>query len=113
MIKLTVLHYKLKTEALERFHNINNHNESLMFNWEQDLDTSRNLNDDFPEKPFIEPFEFKPYDYIIIEKKFRVRLEDIYSYMENEDGVTELTVGDDITYTVKESIEEIDQLFGL
>lgn len=113
MIKLTALHYKLKTEALERFHNINNHNDSIMFEWEQELDTARNVNSEFPNKPFIEPFEFKPDDYYVTEKKFRVRLEDIYSYMENEEGVTELTVANDIAYTIKESVEEIDQLFGL
>lgn len=111
MIKLTALHYKIKLFALERFHNISQYNETLLLEWEKEVETARNLNDEIPKKPFIEPFEFDEEDYDITEKKFRVRLKDIYSYKENYNNITELTVGDDITYTIKETVDEIDALF--
>mgnify|MGYP000102242310 CR=1 FL=1 len=46
MLKLTGLTYKLKVSALERYHNITEHNQSLLFNFENDLDTARAVNGD-------------------------------------------------------------------
>jgi len=113
MIKLTALHYKVKESALERFHNINSHNESLIFKWEKEVETAANRDLDFPEKPFVEPFEFEDSDYNITEKKFRIRKEDIFSYMENEEGRTELTTTNNTEYTIAESIAELDELLKL
>lgn len=111
MVKLTALHYKLKVEGLERYHNINEYGQSLLFEWEQEVDKARSVNEEYPTKPFIEPFEFKDSDYDVKEKLFRVRLDDIYSYKENADNIVEVTVAGDVAYTVKESIEELDALF--
>lgn len=111
MISLTALHYKIKVSALERFHNINEYNESRMFIWSLEVDKAKDIGLEYPEKPFIEPFEFEDTDYVITERRFRVRLDDIYSYKENSDGVVELTVRDDVTYTIKETIEDLDKLF--
>ena len=111
MLKLTGLTYKLKVSALERYHNITEHNQSLLFNFENDLDTARAVNGDYPEKPFTDPFEFEDDDYIVTEKKFRVRKKDIILYKENVDGIVEVTVTEELVYTVKETIEQIDKLF--
>lgn len=113
MIKLTVLHYVLKISALKKFHDIKEYQEKLMYNWQNEVESAKDMGTEYPEKPFLEPFEFEQSDYTITEKPFRVRLEDIYSYQENEDKITELTVGGDIAYTIKETVEELDQLFGL
>lgn len=113
MVKLTALHYKLKTSSLQKYHRITEHNESLMFNWEQSEERARSVGNNYPHKPFIEPFEFQEDDYLIYEKAFRIRLEDIYSYKENYDNIVEVTVAGDIAYTVKETIAEIDALFGI
>lgn len=113
MVKLTALHYKLKMSSLERYHKIAEHNAGLMFNWEQAEERARSVGDNYPPKPFIEPFEFQDDDYLIKEKAFRIRLEDIYSYKENADNVVEVTVAGDISYTVKETIAELDALFGI
>lgn len=113
MIKLTALHYKLKTSSLQRYHSIAEHNAGLMFNWEQAEERARSVGSDYPQKPFIEPFEFQDNDYMVREKAFRIRLEDIYSYKENIDNVVEVTVAGDISYTVKETIAELDALFGI
>ena len=71
---------------------------------------AKNLQSEYPIKPFIEPFEFIDDDYEITEKAFRVRKEDILSYKENVDNIVEITV-DGNSYTVKETIEEIDALY--
>jgi hypothetical protein len=113
MIKLTVLHYELKTSSLKFLHNVSQFQESAIFKWEQEVENAKLYNGDLPDKPFLEPFEFKQDDYTITEKPFRIRLEDIYSYQENNDNITEITVGGDVTYTIKESVEEIDRLFTL
>jgi len=110
MIKLTALHYKIKTEALERFHNISQHNDGLMFDWEAELDRARATGIDYPNKPFIEPFEFDEVDYNITEQDFRIRAEDILYYKTNLDGLTEVTISENIAFTVKETVEEIDEL---
>lgn len=111
MVKLTALHYKLKVESLQRYHNINEHNQGLLFDWEQETETARDIKGEYPAKPFIEPFEFEDRDYIITEKSFRVRLSDIYSYKQNADNIVELTVAGDVAYTIKETIEYLDELF--
>jgi len=110
MIKLTVLHYKIKTEALERFHNISQYNEELLFNWEEELEKAKSMQIDHPIKPFVEPFEFDEADYEIIEQDFRIRSEDILYYKTNLDGVTEVVISENIGFTVKETVEEIDKL---
>lgn len=112
MIKLTALHYKLKTEALERFHNISQHNEGLMFEWETSLERARATGIDYPAKPFVEPFEFEEDDYEVSEQAFRIRAKDILYYKTNLDGLTELTVSENVAFTVKESVDEIDKLIG-
>lgn len=111
MVKLTALHYKIKVESLERYHKINELAQSQIFDWELEVDKARNLDGDYPEKPFIEPFEFIDSDYDKKELPFRIRKEDIYSYKENMDNIVEVTVAGDISYTVKEPIEFFDRLF--
>lgn len=110
MIKLTALHYKLKTEALEKFHNISQYNENIMFEWEKSLEKAQSTGIEYPTKPFVEPFEFEEEDYNITEQQFRVRKEDILYYKTNLDGFTELTIAENMMFTVKESVEEIDNL---
>ena len=112
MIKLTALHYKLKTSALERFHKISEHNEGLMFEWESALERSRATGIDYPPKPFAEPFEFEEDDYNVTEQDFRIRAEDILYYKTNMDGLTELTLSEKIAFTIKETVEEIDKLLS-
>jgi CRISPR/Cas system-associated exonuclease Cas4 (RecB family) len=111
MIELTALHYKVKIEALERYHNIAEHNQGLMFTYETELDKARDLNGEYPTKPFIEPFEFRDEDYIVTEKKFRIRKKDIILYKENVDNIVEVMVSEELTYTVKQTVEEMDKLF--
>ena len=111
MVRLTALHYKVKVASLQRYHRINEHNTGLMFEWELAEDRARSVGSEYPIKPFIEPFEFKDEDYTVKEKKFRVRLNDIYSYKENADNIVEVTLAGDVTYTVRETIEELDAMF--
>lgn len=111
MIKLTALHYKLTTAALLRLHNITNFNESLMFNWENEVEKSRATGTDYPDKPFIEPFEFEDDDYDVTEQEFRIRPQDILYYKTNLDGLVEITLSENLAFTVKETIEEIDKFF--
>ena len=111
MIKITALHYKLKTEALERYHNITEHNQSLLFEYEKELERSTDLNQNYPHKPFTEPFEFNDEDYIVTEKLLRIRKKDIISYKENADNIVEIMITEDLSYTIKESIEELDNIF--
>lgn len=111
MIKLTALHFKLKTSSLERFHNISQYNEGLMFNWEAEVERSRNTSTEYPNKPFIEPFEFEDDDYEITEQSFRIRPKDVLFYKTNLENLTEITLSGDISFTVRESVEEIDKLF--
>lgn len=113
MIKLTALYYKVKTEALERFHDINEHGETLIYEWEKELEKARDLGTEYPSKPFIEPFEFEDDDYDVTEQPFRIRLSDIQSVKTNLDGIVEITVSPDKIYSVKETIEEVDKLFGI
>lgn len=110
MIKLTALHYKLTIPALEKFHNISQHNEGILFEWEQEVESARATGVELPKKPFIEPFEFEEDDYNITEQAFRIRKEDILYYKTNLDGFTELTIAENLAYTIKESVEEIDRL---
>lgn len=112
MLKLTALHYKIKSEALEIFHNITQHNDGRMFEWEAEFEKQRSLGGEYPEKPFIEPFEFQDSDYNMTEKRFRVRPEDVFLYKENADNVTELTVSDGTIFTIKETVEELDLLLN-
>lgn len=112
MIKLTALNYKIKTSALQRLHGIKDYNEELMFDWGVAKDKIISIGGgEYLRKPFIEPFEFEKDDYVITEKKFRIRLEDIYIYRENEEGITELTIEGDISYSIKEPVDFIDSLF--
>lgn len=113
MIKLTYLYYKLKTEALRRYHNIAEHNSGLMFEWENAVERARSVGDDYPPKPFIEPFDFKDSDYVMTEKPLRIRPKDVLYYRENIDNVSEITIDEGMSYTVKETIEELDILFGI
>lgn len=116
MIKLTALHYKLKIPSLERYHSIAEHNAGLMFDWENEVERARAIpGSEYPKKPFIEPFEFNDDDYIRTELPFRIKKENIASYKLNTDNVVEVTVeysAENITYTVKNTIEEIDALLG-
>lgn len=109
MINLTYLYYKLKLQSLIKYHNITEHNAGLMFEWEQEVEKAESLGGNYPKKPFIEPFEFKDDDYLVIEKKLRVRPEDILLAKENEDDKVEITVGEEI-FVLKETIEEFDKL---
>jgi CRISPR/Cas system-associated exonuclease Cas4 (RecB family) len=111
MIKLTALHYKVKIEAMEKYHNIAEHNQALLFAHAIELEKATDIDGNYVPKPFIEPFEFQDEDYIVKEKKFRIRKEDIILYKENADNVVEVMVSEELTYTVKESIEELDKLF--
>jgi hypothetical protein len=111
MIKLTVLHYELKLQALKKLHNISQHQEELIFDWEKEVDSAKDMGTEYPTKPFLEPFKFEQSDYKITEKPFRARLKDICFYQESEDNITEITFEGDITFTIKETIEEIDLLF--
>jgi len=111
MIKLTALHYKVKIEALERYHNIAEHNQGLMFAYESELEKARDLDGEYPAKPFIEPFEFIDDDYIVTEKRLRLRKKDIILYKENVDNIVEVMVLEELSYTVKETIEQIDNFF--
>lgn len=111
LVQLTGLYYKLKPESLQRYHNINEHNAGLVFDWEREVERARSVGGDYPKKPFIEPFEFEEDDYNIQEKKFRITLKDIFLYKENIDNVTELTTTDGTTFTIKETIDEIDKFF--
>jgi hypothetical protein len=112
MIHLTALHYKIKISALERLHSIKSYNEELMFNWNKEIDKIETMGTgEYPKKPFIEPFEFEDDDYDITDKKFRIRLKNIHIYKENESGVTELVTKDDIAYSIKESVDHIDNIF--
>lgn len=111
MIKLTALHYKLKTEALEKYHNITEYNQGLLFDHENELEKASSIGGEYPVKPFIEPFEFLDSDYIVTEKAFRVRKKDIITYKENESNIVEVMTTEDLSYAVKETIEEIDKYF--
>lgn len=115
MIKLTALDFKIKVEALERFHKINELAEQQVADWQKEAEEMQITgSNDYVEKPFIEPHEFVTSDYDIVERKFRVRPEIIWSYTEAKHGVTELTLkGGEITYNIKESVEEIDKLLGV
>ena len=64
MIKLTALHYTIKTSALERFHNINENSSRLMFDWEKANERATNTGEPYTNKPFIEPFDFETEDYV-------------------------------------------------
>lgn len=110
MIKLTALHYKLKTSALERFHDISEYNEELLFEWKLALDKAQSTGIGYPKKPFEEPFEFEETDYNITEQDFRIRAEDILYYKTNIDGLTELSVSENVSFIVKETVVEIDNL---
>lgn len=113
MIKLTSLFYKIKNEALERFHNINQYSEDLLHEWEKQVEENKNFNIDLPPKPFIEPFEFEEEDYDIKEQKFRIDPKQILLYKENTEGYTELVLSETLSFTIKESVEEIDTMLGI
>lgn len=116
MIKLTALHYKLKTPSLERYHNIAEHNSSRLFEWEVEKERASVTGQEYPKKPFIEPFEFKDEDYTITEKPFRVKKENIISYKENVEGVVEIVItsmSEDVAYTVKEDILQLDAILDV
>lgn len=112
MIKLTSLDYKLKEEAIEKFHNINERNESLLFEWGRELEKATSMDMAYPEKPYIEIFEYKDADFLKKERRYRVRLEDIHSYKENEDDLVEIIDSKGEIYIIKEKIEFLDELFG-
>lgn len=111
MVKLTILHYKLKDEALERFHLINEHAEGLMFEWESALDKARSIGDEYIQKPYVENFEFDDDDYEVTTGHFRVREDDIQSYRENIDGLVEVTTSLGEIVTIQENIEFLDEIF--
>lgn len=113
MIKLTALYYKLKTESLERFHNITEYSEKLLNDWEKELEKSKDLDTEYPYKPFIEPFEFEEEDYDITEQKFRINSDKIILYKENLEGYSEVVISDTLSFIVKESVEEIDKKLGV
>ena len=107
-IKLTVIDYTLKTDALEIYHNINEHNSGIIFEWEIKNKEIAATTSSYEPKPYIETFIFDDEDYEMREDKFRIRVEDIYSYIENEEKKTILITSDKTSYTIKETIEEID-----
>ncbi len=83
LLKLTALHYTLKTSALERFHNINEHGSGIIFEWERANERAVSTMQGYTPKPFMEPFAFIPDDYEVREDDFRIRAEDIYSLRSN------------------------------
>jgi hypothetical protein len=113
MIKLTKLHFKVKAEALERQHVINEYAEEKMFEWEQGNEKASNLGGEYNHKPYIEPFDFKEKDFIIKEVPFRCPLDAISYYGLNEDNDLEVLLYETHLITVKEKIEDLDQLFGI
>lgn len=115
MIKLTALDFKIKIEALERLHKINELAEQQMADWQKEAEKVQIAgSDEYVEKPFIEPHEFVASDYEIIERKFRIDPKIIWAYVEGKHQNTELTLkGGDISYNIKESVEEIDKLLGI
>ena len=111
MLKLTVLHYKLFPQALERFHNINEHSEGLMFDWESSFETAKSVGGEYPAKPFMEPFEFEDEDYEVTKLQLRIKKEDILIYRQNVDKVTEIVVTGGEVYPIEESIDFLDNIF--
>lgn len=73
MIKLTRIHYKIANQALEIQHNINEHNEEKMYNWEDAVESAKLANLPYPSKPFLEPLEFNTDDYKKTEAPYRCR----------------------------------------
>jgi len=112
MIKLTALYYKLTEQALEKHHNVKEFAAKRIFDWEKELAKAQTVGGDYeyPNKPFIEPFEFENDDYDVTEQQYRIRAEDIVSYRTNLDGHTDLTDCNNLVVTVKETVEEIDKL---
>lgn len=114
MIKLTYLYYDPKIESLENFHNLVQHNEGIIFEWEKEVDTAKNINALYPKKPFVEPLEFKKdSDYDITEVPLRIRLEDILLYRENTSNLVEIITADEDVYVITQTMEELDTLFGI
>lgn len=113
MIKLTKLHYKLKEKSLKRSHTYNQYVAEAMQKWEKEVKESVSYNNEYPHQPFASPFEFKDADFDIIEGAFRVRLENIQDYGEDEEGATELVLNDGRVVCIKETIEYLDKLFAV
>ena len=106
MIKLTALNYKVKIESLERYHNINEHNEKRMHNWKLTMESADATGQGYTPKPFAEPFEFKDSDYDIVGVPFRVNPTNITIMKQNIDGNTDILVDGEV-YVIKEKIEVI------
>lgn len=115
MIPLTAFHHKVKVDSLERYHKINEWAEERVHKWNDAISEWQlaGSQGERPPKPFIEPFEFIQSDYDITEKKFRVKPEEIITYGQNAQNITEICLVGDITVSVKETIEELDKYFDL
>ena len=86
-VKLTALNYKVKLEALERYHNISEFNEERKVKWEESMRlASLSDEDSYIPKPFIEPNEFNETDYNITDRPIRVKKSTIGYYNTNIEG---------------------------
>lgn len=110
-MKLTILHYKAKLEALEREHNITQYQEEKLHQWRIEVEKATDLNTDYPKKPFFEPFEYQEEDYDITELYLDLKdVDDIKFISQTVEGVTEITFKDLTRIYVKESPEEVSKL---
>jgi len=107
MVKLTAIHYKVKSEALKICHSVDEEFSKRMFEWEKEMGVSTV----YIEKPFMETFQFETFDYVQEQRPLRINKKDVMFYKLNIDNVTEITIKEDITFTVIETIEELDKIF--
>lgn len=112
MIKLTALHYKIKTASLEKAHGIQNHYDYLNSEWEKEAETSRSLGTPLPDKPFLEPFEFEEEDYDIKKVDVLIKKKSIISFKEHPKGYTDVVFSNGLEYSVAESISEIETILN-
>lgn len=113
MIKLTAINYKPKEEAMKRFHDVSEAIEANIFEREIELESNRNIGGPYVEKEFTPPFEFNNDDYIITDFPLRLRKKDIREYKINTDGLVCIETTSDVVYAIRESLDFMDQIFGV